>query len=141
MRREREKEQEQSTPPSQILVKMITLPSNLVVLFSLTAVASCESSCPLWLAPSYITELSTESPKYGLYAGVEYPQDATLPLSELAIPLIDFFGDFNRAKKFGSDTLSFLESFLWTQEKIGSMWVRFSFLIALYSLTYYLNCE
>jgi len=96
--------------------------SVIFLLFSLRSSSSERDGCPLWLAPSYINELSAEFPQYGLYAGQTYEQNSTLPLSELAIPLIDFFGDFNRVKPHGSDILEFLESFLWTGEKIGSMW-------------------
>ena len=81
-----------------------------------------ENACPLWLAPSYITPLSANLPKFGLYAGQAYEQNSTLPLSELAIPLIDFFVQGNRQKPFGTDILGFIENYLWTQEKIGSTW-------------------
>lgn len=87
-----------------------------------SASESDTSNCPLWLARSYINAKSTNSPKYGLIAGKAYEENSTLPLSELAIPIIDFFGDYNRAKPHGSDVLEFLENFLWTQEKIGSLW-------------------
>lgn len=79
-------------------------------------------ACPLWLAPSYITQVSADLPRFGLYAGQAYEQNSTLPLSELAIPLIDFFINDNRAKPHGEDVLGFLENYLWTQEKIGSIW-------------------
>jgi len=103
------------------MVSQLSLPV-LFLLFSLVSSSSESDGCPLWLAPSYINEISNEFPQYGLFAGQSYEQNSTLPLSELAIPLIDFFGDFNRAKPQGSDILEFLESFLWTGEKIGSMW-------------------
>jgi hypothetical protein len=94
----------------------------LLLSLSMIGVLGENDGCPMWLAPSYITETSADFPKYGLFAGQAYEQDSILPLSELAIPLIDFFGDFNRAKPHGSDVLEFLENYLWTQEKIGSMW-------------------
>lgn len=113
---------------------MMTSPLLLLTILSLvfaSTPASAASSdegpdnsdaCPLWLAPSYITPVSTNLPKFGLYAGRAYKQNSTLPLSELAIPLIDFFAHDNRAKPYGEDVLGLLETFLWTQEKIGSMW-------------------
>lgn len=78
--------------------------------------------CPLWLAPSYTTPVSATLPKFGLYAGQAYEQNSTLPLSELAIPLVDFFITGNRARSNGENILGFLENFLWTEEKIGSQW-------------------
>jgi len=83
---------------------------------------SDNNACPLWLAPSYITEQNANLPKFGLFAGRNYEQNSTLPLSELAIPLIDFFEDFNREKPFGSEIIETLENHVWTQEKIGSLW-------------------
>ena len=105
----------------------------LLVVFSLAAttptpVASAgsgspdEDSCPLWIAPSYITEQAATIPKFGLFAGRNYEQNSTLPLSELAIPLVDFFEDFTRQRAYGAQVLALMENFMWTQEKIGSMW-------------------
>ena len=98
--------------------------SVILVLLSLSTIGVLgeNDGCPMWLAPSYTTTLSADFPKYGLFAGQTYKQDSILPFSELAIPLIDFFADFNRGKPHGSDVLEFLENYLWTQEKIGSMW-------------------
>jgi hypothetical protein len=98
-----------------------------LVFASTPASASSDGSpdseaCPLWLAPSYVTPVSANLPTFGIYAGQAYEQNSTLPLSELAIPLIDFFVNDNRAKPYGEDVLGLLEKFLWTQEKIGSMW-------------------
>jgi hypothetical protein len=85
-------------------------------------------ACPLWLAPSNVNvEPSSKSssstelpPKIGLYAGRTYVQNSTLPLSELAIPLVDFFGDFHRTNPLHNSILSFLEDQLWTPDFIGS---------------------
>eukprot|EP00536_Pseudo-nitzschia_multiseries_P005431 jgi/Psemu1/318643/estExt_fgenesh1_pm.C_1010016 len=89
----------------------------------LKSIASASAAaCPLWLAPSYITEQSASYPKFGLYAGRNYEQNSTLPLSELAIPLIDFFEDQNRRRPLGSKVLPFLEDYMWTQDKLGSHW-------------------
>jgi len=78
--------------------------------------------CPLWLAPSYTTPVSATLPKFGLYAGQAYEQNSTLPLSELAIPLVDFFIKGNKARANGEKVFEFLENFLWTEEKIGAQW-------------------
>ena len=78
--------------------------------------------CPLWLAPSYTNPVSATFTKLGLYAGQAYEQNSTLPLSELAIPLVDFFVKGNRARPNGENVMGFLENFLWTEEKIGSQW-------------------
>jgi hypothetical protein len=81
------------------------------------------SSCPLWIAPSNTDITAKENKKftkYGLYAGRTYTQNSTLPFSELAIPLIDFFGDYNRQTRMGEEILAFMEDNLWTPEFIGS---------------------
>jgi len=111
--------------------KMMTSHLSLLTIFSLVVASTPASAsngspdsdaCPLWLAPSYTTEVSANLPKFGLYAGQAYEQNSTLPLSELAIPLIDFLANGNREKPHGEDILGFVESFLWTEEKIGSAW-------------------
>ncbi|KAL3917310.1 MAG: hypothetical protein SGILL_004773 [Bacillariaceae sp.] len=85
--------------------------------------------CPLWIAPSN-TDPSFGShngdaqskpfTKWGLYAGKAYPQNASLPLSELAIPLIDFFGDFHKETDIEAAIFSFLEGQLWAPSFLGS---------------------
>ena len=104
----------------------MTVDQRLLTIFSLATFAGKgiqqSEGCPLWLAPSYTTPVSAPLPKFGLYAGQDYEQNSTLPLSELAIPLIDFFIDANRDKPNGENVLGYLENFLWTQEKIGSQW-------------------
>lgn len=81
-----------------------------------------DGDCSLWLAPSYINVKSAEYPKYGLIAGKTYEENSNIPMSDLAIPLVDFFGNFNRKKPYGSKVLDFLENFVWTEQKVGSQY-------------------
>lgn len=76
----------------------------------------------MWLAPSYTNLQGVTEFKYGLYAGKTYEKDSVLPLAELAIPIIDFFVQFNQKKPLGEDVVPFLETVVWEQEKIGSQW-------------------
>jgi hypothetical protein len=57
-----------------------------------------------------------------LYAGKQYKQGTVIPYPELSIPVIDYFGDFNRARPMHEDILKFMEDNLWTPEFIGSHW-------------------
>lgn len=76
--------------------------------------------CALWLAPSH---LGTENePKYGLFAGRNYRTNETLPLAELAIPLIDMVESFNRKTRERDAILELWESYMWTAEFGGSAW-------------------
>jgi hypothetical protein len=81
-------------------------------------------NCPLWLAPSNLNVDNDDDRlvKYGLFAGQEYPQNATLPFPELVIPVIDMFGDFHRDGLVESNILSFLEDILWAQAFLGGQW-------------------
>lgn len=47
-----------------------------------------QNPCRLYLAPSHLSQES--SPKYGLFAGVDYDENDVIPDYELAIPLVDF---------------------------------------------------
>jgi hypothetical protein len=86
-----------------------------------TSAAEESSTCLLWLAPSHV---STEAnPKYGLFAGVEYTENQTLPNPELALPLIDFLESPNRkSDPRTQEILEHVESFLWTSEYAGAKW-------------------
>lgn len=77
--------------------------------------------CRLWLAPSQ-TSGSDQIVKFGLFAGVDYDENETLPLSEIAIPMIDFVEPYNRDTTLKDKILSFLEGFLWTAHFAGANW-------------------
>jgi hypothetical protein len=77
--------------------------------------------CRLWLAPSQ-TGADANAVKFGLFAGIDYAANETLPLSEIAIPLIDFVEPFHRDTQFQDQILTFLESFLWTANFAGANW-------------------
>lgn len=83
-------------------------------------VASLDDDCGLWLAPSHTgTDLE---PRYGIFAGRTYQENETLPMAELAIPLIDMIESYNRDTPKSDSILEFLESHLWTSEYAGTMW-------------------
>jgi hypothetical protein len=76
-----------------------------------------ENPCRLFLGPS---TLSTEdSTKFGLYAGVEFSENQTLPFHELAIPLVDFLeGPYSYLDDY-SDILKSIEGTFWTGDFAG----------------------
>lgn len=85
-------------------------------------------NCPLWLAPSNLNVDDDDAGgdyrliKYGLFAGQEYMENATLPFPELVIPLVDLFGDFHRTTTMEDNILSFLEDMLWAPAFLGGQW-------------------
>ena len=76
----------------------------------------------MWIAPSYVNQAEVVEFRYGLYAGKTYEKNDILPFQELAIPMVDFFVQFNKNKPLGDDVIQFLEAYVWEQEKIGSQW-------------------
>jgi hypothetical protein len=99
----------------------LSVSSASVFLTSLTLASASDNECLLWLAPSHV---STEAnPKYGLFAGVEYAENQSLPNPELALPLIDFLESPNRhSDQMHQEILEHVESFLWTSEYAGAKW-------------------
>lgn len=76
--------------------------------------------CRLWLAPSYTsTEKRT---RYGIFAGVPYRENESLPMAEIAVPLIDMIGPYNRETPQKNRIMNFLESHLWTSQYAGTTW-------------------
>lgn len=98
----------------------------LVVLASVSVFVSAETSpqveqeCKLWLAPSSVS--SEDTPKLGLFAGVDYSAEDVVGQPELGIPLMDFMEDWNRRSQLDDTTLSFLEGYLWTADYAGAKW-------------------
>jgi hypothetical protein len=103
-----------------VLALLELTPNPVAAIISEDSSSAADESCPMWLAPSNMNSESTKPIKLGLYAGKLYTQNSTLPLSELAIPLIDFFGDFQRMAAQHKGVVSFLEDQVWTQEYVGS---------------------
>ena len=90
-------------------------------------VVDAERVCRLWLAPSYLSSSSKEkkTTKLGVYAGVEFQENETLPHSEIAIPLVDIFTDEKKSSwtnELDQRVLHFLDSLVWTGEFAGSQW-------------------
>ena len=77
-----------------------------------------QQECGLWLAPSSTS--SPDSPKLGLFAGIDFDVNETVGNPEIGIPLTDFVVDWNRRSGLDNNILSFLESFLWTAEHGGA---------------------
>jgi hypothetical protein len=54
-----------------------------------------DDECRLWLAPSYTS--TDKRTKYGIFAGISYRENESLPMAEIAIPLIeDMIDSYNR---------------------------------------------
>ena len=79
-----------------------------------------DGQCRLWLAPSHTG--TDNEPRYGLYAGIDYNQNDTIPNSELGIPLVDWEHEYNRNTPLNSNIVDLVESFLWTSEFAGTSW-------------------
>ena len=76
------------------------------ILLCLTGLTLAQNECRLWLAPSYT---STEKiTKYGIFAGVSYQENESLPMAEIGIPLIDMIGDYNRKTRQKDMIMEFL---------------------------------
>lgn len=59
-------------------------------------------------------------PRYGLFAGVAYKENETLPNVEVAIPFVDFLeGPLN---SMVPEIMAQLETFFWTAEYAGAKW-------------------
>jgi len=76
-----------------------------------------ENPCKLYLAPSHLTQ--EDSVKYGLFAGIDYDANETLPFSEMAIPFVDFIqGPYHTDEN--SDIMKYLEAAFWTADYAGA---------------------
>jgi hypothetical protein len=75
-------------------------------------------TCRLWLAPSYLTVESTT--KYGLFAGVDFAVNETIPDVEIGFPFVDFLVDPNRNTRFNKGILDYLEGLMWTADYAGN---------------------
>ena len=92
----------------------------LLAALSATAVAvdNDAKTCRLWLAPSNLA--SPQLAKFGLYAGVDFDEDETLPFPELALPFVDFFIDAHKQNPYRRGILDFLEPQFWLADYTGS---------------------
>jgi hypothetical protein len=79
-----------------------------------------DDECRLWLAPSYTS--TDKRTKYGIFAGISYRENESLPMAEIAIPLIDMIGGYNRKTDQHHKILEFMESHLWTSDYAGTGW-------------------
>ena len=90
------------------------------ILLCLIGLTLAQNECRLWLAPSYTS--TDKITKYGIFAGVSYQENESLPMAEIGIPLIDMIGDYNRKTRQKDKIMEFLESHLWTSEYGGTGW-------------------
>jgi hypothetical protein len=81
-------------------------------------VAHDETVCRLWLAPSYLSEGSTV--KYGLFAGVDFAVNETIPDVEIGFPFVDFLVDPNKNTRYNKGILDYLEGLMWTSDYAGA---------------------
>lgn len=98
----------------------LTLASAALFVGAETSPEQQQQQCGLWLAPSSVS--SEETPKLGLFAGVDYSENDIIGNPEIAIPFIDFLEDYNRRTKVDEIILSFLEGYFWTPEYAGAKW-------------------
>ena len=77
-----------------------------------------QPQCRLWLAPSYLSVENTV--KYGLFAGVDYDVNETIPDVELGFPFVDFLVDPNRNTRYHKSILDYLEGLMWTADYAGT---------------------
>lgn len=90
------------------------------VLFVAVYADEFADNCRLWLAPSHTS--TKHITRYGIFAGKAYKQNETFPLPEIAIPLVDMVEKFNIESDQQAEIIDFIESRLWTSEKVGSVW-------------------
>jgi hypothetical protein len=116
---------------TSVLFYIICLQQQLITTCCTAAAAAAANAadvdtddCPLWIAKSNTNNNGEKSlfTKYGLYAGRPYPKHSMIPYSELSIPLVDYFGDYNRQSDLSENVLNFMEDHLWTPAFIGSRW-------------------
>lgn len=88
--------------------------------YILVVAASESSECALWLAPSQTG--SEKETRYGMFAGRAYKQNETLPLPDIAIPLVDMIEPYNRNTLLRDIILDFVESNMWTADYAGTKW-------------------
>lgn len=80
-----------------------------------------DTPCRLWMAPSSVS--TDENPKMGLFAGVDFNAGEYLPLSELAIPLVDMFEDpAKQSSKFSEHILQNIENHVWMGDYAGAQY-------------------
>ncbi|GKY92838.1 hypothetical protein MPSEU_000253400 [Mayamaea pseudoterrestris] len=75
-----------------------------------------DEPCRLWLARSHLYE--SDAPKYGLYAGVTFKVNDTLPNMEIGIPMVDF-QDGPHSSTY-PEIMQALETFFWTADYAGT---------------------
>lgn len=94
----------------------------LLVLFlgCFLVVVAGDYECGLWLAPSHTS--TDQQTRYGMFAGRAYQENETLPMAELAIPLVDMIEPYSRNTLLRDMILEFVESNLWTAEYAGTAW-------------------
>ncbi|KAG7372015.1 hypothetical protein IV203_018158 [Nitzschia inconspicua] len=104
--------------------------SFLPIILSVPSINACKKRkiqprrdhCPFRLAPSNLKPDNDDDDrltKYGIFARQDYDQNATLPLPELVIPLVDMFGDFHRTTTLHRNILSLLGNMLWAPAFLG----------------------
>lgn len=78
-----------------------------------------ENPCRLYVAPSHLS--SSAKTMFGLYAGVAFDENASIPDFALAIPVVDLL-EGPHANGENADILRHLEGALWTADFAGARW-------------------
>ena len=80
--------------------------------------ASESDECRLYMAPSTLG--SKNNIKFGLYAGVDFNINETIPDIEIGIPFVDFFLDFHRQDEDEKRITDYLENQIWSPDFASS---------------------
>ena len=89
--------------------------------FLSTVTAASEMPCRLWLAPSHLS--TSDKTKFGLFAGVEFSENETLPNPEIGVPIVDLAARNYRGTEMydlHKEVLDYLENIVWMSRYAGA---------------------
>jgi hypothetical protein len=95
----------------------------ILTVYAATVAAAASDTCRLWLARSHLS--TEERPRFGLFAGVEFQEDETLPNPDIGIPVVDMAADNYRGQdsfELMRDAIAYLESAVWMSNFAGANW-------------------
>jgi hypothetical protein len=85
------------------------------------SIDASETPCRVWLAPSHLS--TDDKIKFGLFAGVEFGVNETLPNPDIGIPLIDLsasnYLDSNQYE-LHKETIEYLDNMVWISRIAGA---------------------
>lgn len=80
-------------------------------------------TCRLWIARSHLSR--EDNPKFGLFAGVDFRENETIPNPEIGIPLVDMSMDYYTEQEnfeLYKAVIQFLEGKVWMSTFAGMHW-------------------